>query len=132
MIKLSKYSGIYLIITGVIHNAIGFVMGWSILVGMHQEGWFNTVESSAGIQFDRSAILWFLLLGFFWMLLGYLMHEWLKRTKDILPATLGYAFILFGGITCVLLPASGAWLFLPQGLVIVLDSLKAHPPRATA
>lgn len=132
MTNLTKYSGIYLIATGVIHNALGFIMGWSLLVGMHRDGWWNTVESSAGIQFDRSALLWFLLLGFFWMLLGYLMHVWLKQTEHKLPALLGYGFIILGGITCVILPASGAWLFILQGLIIILESLRANSNRITA
>ena len=132
MIYWSKYSGIYLMLTGVIHNVIGLIMAWPILLDIHQDGWFNTIESSAGIHYDRSAILWFLLVGFFWMLLGYLMHAWLKQLNKPLPSILGYGFILLGGVTCILLPASGAWLFLPQGVVIVLDNFKGIQQRAVA
>lgn len=117
--RATKYSGYYLIATGVIHNTIGLIMGWSILVGMHQAGWWNTVEAGGEINFARSAILWFLVLGFFWMLLGYLMQQWLRHSRQPLPALLGWGMLAAGLLVAFVLPASGAWLFIPQGLLIL-------------
>lgn len=124
--RLSKYSGYYLFATGVIHNLIGFIMGWGVLTDIHHDGWWNSVESSQGVHFDRSAILWFLLLGFFWMLMGYLMQLWLNQ-KQLIPASIGCTFVILGLLTGILVPVSGAWLFIPQGLVIVLDSFNISP-----
>jgi hypothetical protein len=115
----TRFSGYYLIATGVIHNTLGLVMGWSILVGMHRDGWWNTVEVGGQIDFARSAILWFLLVGFFWMLLGYLMQQWLRHTNQPLPASLGWGMLAAGVGVAIVLPASGAWLFIPQGLLIL-------------
>lgn len=42
--KAMKYSGYYLIATGILHNLIGLLMGWSSLMAMHQDGWlFSTM-----------------------------------------------------------------------------------------
>ncbi len=114
-----KFSGYYLLATGVIHSAVGLIMGWSILVGMHQAGWWNTVEAGGQINFARSAILWFLVLGFFWMLLGYLMQQWLRYSDRPLPALLGWGMLAAGVLVAFILPVSGAWLFIPQGLLIL-------------
>ena len=115
----TRYSGYLLIATGIIHNSIGLVMGWSILQGMHEAGWWNTVEPAGEIDFARSAMIWFLLVGFFWMLLGYLMHQWVRHTQRPLPASLGWGMLAAGVSVAIVLPVSGAWLFIPQGLLIL-------------
>lgn len=126
----SKYSGIYLMVMGVIHSFVGFTMGWYVLEGMHQAGWWNTIESPEGINFERSAILWFLLFGFFGMLLGYLMHQWLRVHQQRLPSVLGYGFIAMGIMIAIVVPVSGAWMFIPLGLVIIIDDIRSPPPEA--
>ena len=132
MIKWSKFSGWYLVSTGIIHNFIGLIFGWPVLVGMHYDGWWNTIESASGVNFMRSAILWFLLLGFFWMLMGFLMQQWLNKAKQPLPTSIGYAFLLIGLATAIVIPASGAWLFIPQGLIIIADGVKTNSEPITA
>ncbi|MCF6257861.1 MAG: DUF6463 family protein [Gammaproteobacteria bacterium] len=119
--RLWQYSGLFLIGTGVIHNLIGFVAGWDMLVGMVYEGLWNTVTVpiADGAQHTRAELLWFLMLGFAWMMVGTLLHGNIQRQK-IPPAT-SWGWILFaqGLFIAVVLPASGAWLFLPQGLIII-------------
>ncbi|MDQ2078381.1 DUF6463 family protein [Marinimicrobium sp. ABcell2] len=115
----TRFSGYYLIATGVIHNTLGLVMGWDILAGMHQDGWWNTIEAGGQINFARSAIAWFLLVGFFWMLLGYLMQQWVRHSNRPLPASLGWGMLAAGVSVAIVLPVSGAWLFIPQGLLIL-------------
>lgn len=121
MKNLWKYSGYLLIGTGVIHNFVGLLMGWSTLQGMHQAGWWNTLESAEGINFERSAIVWFLLVGVFWLAMGHLMQCWLKQIQKPLPIVLGYSFIAVGIAVAIVCPVSGAWLFIPQGLIIILS-----------
>ncbi len=117
----TKYSGILLIMTGVLHNLVGLIFGWPVLVSMHEDGWWDTIQNGAGVHYDRSAITWFLLLGFFWMLLGYLMHLWHQRLQQPLPHIIGYVF-LFAGLACAVVePQSGAWLFIPQAFVIIFN-----------
>jgi hypothetical protein len=123
--KIHAYSGWYLIMIGIIHNTIGLLMGWEILSGMASEGWWNTIERDGQINFARSAIIWFLLVGFFWWILGFLMQSWLNKTACRLPRLVGWGILIAGIIVSYLLPISGAWLFIPLGLVILFD------PRAS-
>ncbi len=118
-----RYSGYYLMLTGVIHNIIGLLMGYNVIVDMCSDGLWNTIEQAGTINFQRSALLWFLLVGCFWILMGYLMQQWLKQQKP-LPSVLGYGFIILGTLVAVVLPVSGAWLFLPQGLIILFSQKK--------
>lgn len=94
-------------------------MGWPGLLGMHQDGWWNTVEPGGQIDFARSALLWFLVVGFTWIALGYLMQQWIDQAHLPLPRWLGWALLAMGAGVAVVLPVSGAWLFLPQGLLIL-------------
>lgn len=119
--KVARYSGWYLLATGIIHNIIGFIMGWEILRGMHQDGWWHTIETAQGIDFARSAITWFLVLGFFWMLMGYLMQVWQQETQKPLPGIIGWGMLTIGVWVTVMLPASGAWLVILQGLILILN-----------
>lgn len=79
----------------------------------------DTIESSTGIHFDRSAIVWFLVLGFFWMLMGYLMQAWQRETGKPLPAPIGWGLLANGIWVAIMLPASGAWLVLLQGVILI-------------
>ncbi|MBU2885457.1 hypothetical protein KO507_06755 [Gilvimarinus agarilyticus] len=123
--KVAQYSGWYLLATGIIHNTIGLVMGWPILKGIHSAGWWNAVERGGEIDFARSAIVWFLVLGFFWMLMGYLMQQWLKQIRRPLPIAMGWGMVLIGAWVALMLPASGAWLVIVQGLIVLLDRREA-------
>lgn len=62
---------------------------------------------------------WFIIGGPFMMLLGYMMHMYIKDTQRCLPALLGWALIVLGLIGCVAFPVSGFWLVWPQGCWIV-------------
>ncbi|HEY7885128.1 MAG TPA: DUF6463 family protein [Cellvibrionaceae bacterium] len=119
--KLAQYSGWYLVATGVIHNTIGLVMGWDILAGIHHDGWWHTVENAEGIDFARSAIVWFLVLGFFWMIMGHLMQAWLKLTAKPLPLAVGWGMVAVSVWVALVLPISGAWLVIAQGIIIIVD-----------
>lgn len=123
--KIYAYSGWYLIAIGVIHNAIGLLMGWEVLSDMAREGWWNTIERDGQINFARSAIVWFLFVGFFWWILGYLMQSWLQKTECRLPRVVGWGMLVAGATCSYLMPISGAWLFIPLGLVILFDP--RHP-----
>ncbi|WP_028671101.1 DUF6463 family protein [Saccharospirillum impatiens] len=130
--KLYKHSGWLLIAIGVLHNTIGVLMGWSILAGIVADGGWNSIETAGLIDFSRSAILWFLVTGFFWMLLGGLMQAWLRVTTEALPKTLGWGLTAAGGIVAFLLPVSGAWLFILLGLLVVYGSPEPAQPAPAA
>ncbi len=125
--KLWQYSGVFLIGTGIIHNVIGFVAGWDMLAGMVDEGLWDTVEMviPAGAEHTRAELLWFLMLGFAWMMVGALFHGNIRR-QQIPPAKIwGWILAVKGLLVGIVLPVSGAWLFLPQGLILIFANSKS-------
>jgi len=125
--RLWRYSGILLMGTGVLHNIIGVIAGWDFLVAIFYDGVWDSIQVpiTAGAQHTRAELLWFLMLGFAWIMLGLQFHYHIK-TQQKPPATYwGWLLLIKGLVVAILLPASGAWLFLPQGLIILF----AHPPK---
>ncbi len=125
--KLWRYSGLFLIGTGIIHNAIGFAAGWDMLAAMASDGLWNTIDVPIvdGAKHTRAELLWFLMLGFAWVMVGALLHGNIL-SKKMPPAKIwGWALLAKGVLVAIVLPASGAWLFLPQGLIILLANPKS-------
>jgi len=125
--KLWQYSGLFLIGTGVIHNVIGFAEGWDMLAAMVYEGLWDTVEVAIpeGAEHTRAELLWFLMLGFAWMMVGALLHGNIRR-QQIPPAKIwGWILVAKGLLVAIVLPVSGAWLFLPQGLILIFANPKS-------
>ncbi len=112
-----KYSGYYLLFTGICHNLIGLAMGWPILFDMHQSGWFNAIEQGGQMHFDRSAISWFLITGVFWMLFGWMLQKAIEQGFTP-PRSLAIGFVVIGILVAYLMPVSGAYLFIVQGIVL--------------
>ncbi len=120
-----KYSGYYLVATGVIHSLIGLALGWNTLQAMHQDNWFASTIINDQMLFDREAIVWFLLSGFFWVLFGLMLQ---KALDDgfIPPMSLAWGFILIGSIAAIIMPISGAYLFIIQGIILLLGTQKSN------
>ena len=117
----SKYSGYLLCATGVLHNLIGVALGWSSLVAMHESGWWSSTVLNGELLFDRIAIVWFLSTGAFWIVLGLTLQKVLDQGFR-LPPQLGWSFLAIGLVLIVIEPASGAYLLLIQGLLILLGN----------
>ena len=116
--KLVKYSGYYLIATGIIHNLLGLALGWSSLVEMHQAGWFSATIIEGEMHFDREAISWFLISGSFWVLFGLFLQKMLDKGIEP-PSSLGWGLLLIGGVIAFIMPVSGAYLLVLQGAVLI-------------
>ena len=120
-----KYSGYYLIATGILHSVIGLILGWETLLAMHQDNWLASTMIGDQILFDREAISWFLLSGFFWILFGLMLQ---KALDDgfIPPVSLAWGFVLIGILVAIIMPISGAYLFIVQGIILLLGRKKAN------
>jgi hypothetical protein len=112
--NLSKNSGNLLIATGIIHNIIGFIMGWNVLTEIVRSGFVNSINN----EMDRNAIFWFLFGGFAMMALGKLMQDCLDADWR-LPKWLGVSLLVLSLIGCMMMPVSGFWLVVPQALLII-------------
>ncbi|GHG01256.1 DUF6463 family protein [Thalassotalea marina] len=120
-----KYSGYYLFATGVLHNLIGFVMGWPVLLDMSDAGWISSTIVDGQVLFDREAISWFLITGFFWMAFGLTLQKAIDQ-GFVPPISLGLSFIVIGVIVAFIMPISGAYLFIIQGIVLLIGANKAQ------
>lgn len=116
--KLMKYSGYYLVVTGVYHTLMGGYYGWQPLVNMHNEYWFSSVFLNDKPIFDRLAIIWFLIAGFMMIILGLCLQKALKE-GFIPPLSLAWGLIIIGISLIFLSPFSSAYLLLAQGFILL-------------
>jgi len=117
----TKYSGYFLIGTGVIHSIIGVLLGWPTLVSMHESGWLASTIVNGEMAFNREAILWFLTLGAFWIVFGLCLQKMIDQ-GFIPPRSLGWGFIVIAAVLIIIVPVSGAYFFLIQGALILMPS----------
>lgn len=120
-----KYSGYYLLVTGIIHNLIGLGLGWNTLVAMHADGWLSVTVINGEMLFDREAISWFLITGTFWILFGLTLQKALNEGFQP-PLSLGIGFIAIGIVVAILMPVSGAYLFIVQGGILAFGARAGH------
>ena len=105
-----KRSAYLLIATGILHNLIGFILGYQVLANIAREGFFNTTF----MQFDREAIFWFLFTGFAVILWGVLMLQ-----LEQIPHSFSWSLLALSIIGIIIMPISGFWLVLPQALYML-------------
>jgi hypothetical protein len=115
-VKGWKYSGIFLIATGILHSVVGIVLSKDDLWAIIKEGLFNTVKDD---DFSRGLAFWFLVCGVIIIILGHVLHYYIKREQKPAPVFLGYYLLGISVIGCIVIPVSGFWLFIPQALIIL-------------
>jgi len=90
---------------------------WEIIKG----GFFNTVADD---DFPLGVAFWFMVSGICFIILGHLLHYYIKKEQQPAPRLLGYWLLGLGVIGCVIMPVSGFWLFIPQALIIIFANNK--------
>ncbi len=111
------HAGYLLLAIGAIHCALGVFLSFDILSAWAQDSWWHSIERQNGLHMDRFAALWFQVAGLTWMLLGWLMQQWIERIGH-LPAAIGWGLAALAALVAWVLPVSGAWLILALGLLI--------------
>ena len=119
--KLWKYSGIFLIATGILHTIVAIVFGWGAFVEIIRNGLLINLTSR---DCSHELALWFFILGIFIILFGQVLHFYIKREQKPAPLSFGYSMLVFTIFGCIVEPASGFWLFLPQALIIIFANKK--------
>ena len=124
--KLWKYSGILLVATGILHTVVGIVLFLPYLWAIIKNGLFNAlwVSWEVGFDADLSFAFWFLLCGIIIIILGQILHYYIKKEQKPAPAFLAYWFLGMSAIGCIIIPVSGFWLFIPQALIIIVGNKK--------
>ena len=115
-----KYSGIFLIATGIIHSIVGILVGKDYLWAIIKDGLFNAV----GDDLYRGISFWFLLVGVIIIVLGHTLHHYIKKEQKPAPRLLGYYLLGMAVIGCIAMPTSGFWLFIPQAIIILFSKRK--------
>ena len=115
-VKIWKYSGIFLVATGILHSVVCIVMGKDNLWGIIKDGLFNSIQEN---DFLRGMSFWSLLFGVSIIILGHLLHFYIKKEQQPAPNFLGYWLLILGIIGCIIMPVSGFWLIIPQALIII-------------
>ena len=120
--KLWKYSGTFLVITGVIHTVYALLLGKEDFTDMIKDGLINSTDDS----YSRAFALWFLVCGIILILWGLTLQYYIKKEQKPAPLVLGYSILAFAVDGCIIEPISGFWLFLPQALVIIAANRKRN------
>lgn len=113
---LWKQSGTFLVITGILHCITAILINSKIYVEILRSGLVNINSKDYTIGFA----FWFFMVGILLILWGATLQYYIKKEEKPAPLFTGYAMLLFAIIGCVMIPASGFWLFIPQALIIIV------------
>lgn len=111
---MRPWIGKYIAGVGLIHSLFGLVVFRAVFADIVCDRLFNTV----GWQLDRGFAYWFVMTGFFWMLLGAVVDHF-EKAGHPLPRFLGPAFGAVTLASVVLMPLSGWWLFFVPAVALV-------------
>lgn len=115
-IKWWKYSGVYLLITGILHCTVSIVSFGHTYIQIFSDGFMDSIQEDV----TKGLALCFLVCGIFLLLFGKTLHYYIKKEQKPAPSFLGYYMLLFAIVGCLIIPTSGFWLFIPQALIIIL------------
>jgi uncharacterized membrane protein YecN with MAPEG domain len=119
-VKIWKYSGIFLIATGILHTIVAIALGIEAFSEIIRDGVINVIAE----DYTRAFAFWFLICGIFVILLGQILHFYIKREQKPAPLFFGYSLLILTIFGCIVEPVSGFWLFLPQALIIIVANKK--------
>jgi hypothetical protein len=119
-VKIWKYSGIFLIATGILHTIVAVALGKDALLEIIQDGIVNVSSQ----DYARAFAFWFLICGIFVILLGQVLHHYIKKEQKPAPLSFGYSLLVLTIFGCIVEPISGFWLFVPQALIVIFANRK--------
>lgn len=120
----ARISGWLLIVTGLLHFGTGLAAGWTEFVGMAREGlWLEAMSTP-----ERRFATWFTLASGAFLLPGVLALS----SERPLPASFGWALLVFSVFGGVLFGPSGFLLVVPQAIYILVVAGRAADPRPRA
>jgi len=119
-VKIWKYSGIFLIATGILHTIVAIMLGKEAFLSICRDGLYSVNP----LDYTRAFAIWFFICGIFIILLGQVLHYYIKKKQKPAPLSFGYSLLIFTIFGCIVEPGSGFWLFLPQALIIIFANKK--------
>ncbi len=111
---------------GLLHSFVGFLSGRKLLVEIAREGFWDTMRTGSE-PISRPRLQWFLVSGFFVIMLGHLAL-WVERhVKQPLPLSFGIELLVFAIVLGVINGgALPAWLFAAGAIYIILIAKAAR------
>ena len=113
--KLWKYSGILLSVTGMIHIIVAITQEWNIYKKLFFDGLINSI----GNDTQKALSFWFFIIGVILIIFGQSLQYYINKEQIPAPLFLGYTLLTFSIAGCFIVPLSGFWLFIPQALIII-------------
>jgi len=113
---MKNWIGKFLFGIGALHTLVGLILLLP-LVGTEllEDGLFNTING----QPKREAFFWFLLSGFFMLLVGALIN-FMEKHQQTIPSFLGWSLLAITIFTLFFSPLSGGWLILVPAIALIL------------
>jgi len=107
--------GRWIIGVSALHTLFGLFAFAPILQTMLGAGLWNSVGTDA----MRGAVAWFLISGGFMLICGLAVDACEGANGDRPLRAVGWSLLIVTLITIVLMPVSGAWLFLPPAIAMM-------------
>ncbi len=118
----TAWIGKWLVASAIGHAVVGVVLGGASLVGIAEQGLFNTVSFADPLP---GMAVWFMLFSPPLALMG-MAVDTLERAEHFPGAfALGVGTLLITLLGIVLMPVSGFWILLPAALALMLRGRKA-------
>ena len=80
-VKIWKYSGIFLVATGILHTIVAIALGEKAFLKIIQDGLYNVTS----LDYTREFAIWFFVCGIFVILLGQVLHYYIKKEQKPAP-----------------------------------------------
>lgn len=119
-----KHIGKFFMATGLLHILIGVMVFSAPLGDIMRDGIF--FDAIGVEEYERATAFWFTLTGVFICITGGLA-QWIYNNTNTLPAFLGYGVVVIGVIGGLMIPVSGFWLVIPQGIMMLMIARNAQP-----
>lgn len=112
---MTRWIGRWLMVVGLLHCLSGGLLFAPPLLGIVQDGLWNTIHADIA----RQAAFWFEVVGLTAILFGALVDR-LEKMHDRWPRWVGYGFLLLTLLIIVVLPIGGGWLLLPPAVGLAI------------
>lgn len=113
-----RYTGITLMVFAVVHSGVAVALFGGPLVDIFEAG---VLAGPFGWSSEMLAAFWFLIFSWPLFLLGYVTYWTSERIGEIPSIALGIGLAGIAAATLVFLPASGLWLFVALGVLILIS-----------
>ena len=113
-----SWIGYFIIVIASTHTAFVFITPQlrTPLFTVFKAGFFNKVDP----HIDRYGAVFFLLMGFWWFLIGFLLI-WMHEQVGFIPNFVGWFLLILNLFTVAMIPKSGFWSFLVPAIYILIN-----------